>query len=108
MGNVEVVVKEPNQQPEYSDEFPLTLAPKLVGDGFAVARDSALDLQPSSVVKTEYSTFSYFLTSLIDGKTVTLTDVVVSSQVITETASGPFATPRPPTRPSPRPEQVPT
>ena len=83
---------------EASDEFPLTLAPRLVRDRFAVSRNSEVDLQPSSVVKTEYSTFTYFLTQLINGKTVTKTDIVVSSQVVTETQA-PFATPRPPNFP---------
>ena len=31
-----------------------------------------------NVVKTEYSTFTYFITSLEDGQTVTSTDIVVS------------------------------
>ena len=35
------------------------------------------------MVKTEYSTFTYFITSLSEGKTVTDTDIVVSSNVVT-------------------------
>ena len=37
----------------------------------------------ANVVKTEYSTFTYFITSLEDGQTVTSTDIVVSSNVVT-------------------------
>ena len=42
------------------------------------------NLEPTSVVKTEYSTFTYFVTSLIGGSTVTKTDIIVSSNVVTE------------------------
>jgi hypothetical protein len=38
------------------------------------------------VVRTDFTTFTYFLTSLVNGETVTETDIVVSSQVITEPA----------------------
>ena len=34
-------------------------------------------------MKTEYSTFTYFITSVQDGQTVTSTDIVVSSNVVT-------------------------
>ena len=37
----------------------------------------------ANVVKTEYSTFTYFITSLSNGQTVTATDIVVSSKVVT-------------------------
>ena len=38
------------------------------------------------MVKTEYSTFTYFVTSLNPaGQTVTSTDIIVSSNVVTET-----------------------
>ena len=37
-------------------------------------------------MKTEYSTFTYFVTSLNPaGQTVTSTDIIVSSNVVTET-----------------------
>ena len=39
------------------------------------------------MVKTEYSTFTYFITSLEDGQTVTSTDIVVSSNVVTSLPS---------------------
>ena len=42
-------------------------------------------IEPSSVIKTEYSTFTYFITSLDGSQTVTSTDIVVSSNVVTET-----------------------
>ena len=45
----------------------------------------AAQIQPSSVIKTEYSTFTYFITSLDGSQTVTSTDIVVSSNVVTET-----------------------
>ena len=41
----------------------------------------------NEVVKTEYSTFTYFITSLEGGKTVTSTDIVVSSNVVTSPPS---------------------
>jgi hypothetical protein len=37
---------------------------------------------PSSVTKTEFSTFTYFITSLSGLSTVTSTDIVISSNVI--------------------------
>ena len=40
-------------------------------------------LQSVNTVKTEYSTFTYFITSLDNGKTVTSTDIVVSSNIVT-------------------------
>ena len=40
-----------------------------------------------NVVKTEYSTFTYFITSLENGQTVTSTDIVVSSNVVTSLPS---------------------
>ena len=43
-------------------------------------------IRPTSVVKTEYSTFTYFVTSLNPaGQTITSTDIIVSSNVVTET-----------------------
>jgi len=38
--------------------------------------------KPSSVTKTEFSTFTYFITSLSGLSTVTSTDIVISSNVI--------------------------
>jgi hypothetical protein len=35
-------------------------------------------------VQTEYSTFTYYLTSLIGGETVIKTDIIVSSNVVTQ------------------------
>ena len=73
--------------PDYDErrnEFPLTLAPRLVEDQFAIRRNEASEIRPSSVVKTEYSTFTYFVTSLQQGVTVTSTDIVVSSNVVTK------------------------
>ncbi|XP_059094524.1 uncharacterized protein LOC131889443 [Tigriopus californicus] len=90
-GDVKVVVKDPYFPEEAIDE-PLTLAPKLVRDGFAVQRQSATDLDPSPIVKTEYSTFTYFVTSVVEDSTVTKTDIVVSSNIVTE-AGIPEATP---------------
>ena len=79
--------------PNYKEEsLPVTLSPRLVQDQFAVRR--ALNnqvrpqeiIRPTSVVKTEYSTFTYFVTSLNPaGQTVTSTDIIVSSNVVTET-----------------------
>ena len=79
--------------PNYKEEsVPVTLSPRLVQDQFAVRR--ALNnqvrpqeiIRPTSVVKTEYSTFTYFVTSLNPaGQTVTSTDIIVSSNVVTET-----------------------
>ena len=62
----------------------------------------ASDLDPTQVVSTLFSTFSYFLTSLVNGKTVTRTDIVVSTQVVTERLE---ATPTL-VRPSPSPGEV--
>ena len=56
------------------------------------------DLEPSSIVLTEYSTFTYYLTSLIAGQTVTKTDIIVSSNVVTQS---PQATPLLEPSPSP-------
>ena len=87
-----------------NDDVPVTLEPKLVRDRFAIQRDAVslnrdadcalelkpiflqatANLEPTSVVKTEYSTFTYFVTSLIGGSTVTKTDIIVSSNVVTE------------------------
>ena len=50
-------------------------------------------IQPTSVIKTEYSTFTYFITSLDGSQTVTSTDIVVSSNVVTETLNKAQATP---------------
>lgn len=81
-----------------SSEWPLTLPPRLLQDGFAI--------QPSrtqgeeDVTRTEYSTFTYFITSLRGDQTVTDTDIVVSSNVV----SGPASVE--PTPALPRPEQV--
>ena len=47
---------------------------------------SLLQSLANEVVKTEYSTFTYFITSLEGGKTVTSTDIVVSSNVVTSSA----------------------
>ena len=72
---------------------------------FIVFVDCALqeaDLEPSSIVLTEYSTFTYYLTSLIAGETVTKTDIIVSSNVVTQTQP-PEATPSLEPAPSPRP-----
>ena len=48
---------------------------------------SLLQSLANEVVKTEYSTFTYFITSLEGGKTVTSTDIVVSSNVVTSSPS---------------------
>ena len=82
---------DPNYQAEErygTDEFPLTLEPRLVRNGFAVTVDGneASEIRPSAVVRqTEYSTFTYFVTSLEGDRTVTSTDIVVSSNVVTKT-----------------------
>ena len=47
----------------------------------------AAQIQPTSVIKTEYSTFTYFITSLDGSQTVTSTDIVISSNVVTETVA---------------------
>lgn len=94
-------------------DWPLTLAPRIVRDKFAIdvntviiLQDSnyirhekttvflsqAAQIQPTSVVKTEYSTFTYFITSLDGSQTVTSTDIVVSSNVVTETVLQPTPT----------------
>ena len=87
---------DPNYEEYGTDEFPLTLEPRLVrANGFAVTVDGNDVIRPSSV-QTEYSTFTYFVTSLAPGgATVTSTDIVVSSNVVTRTeAAGPVqATP---------------
>ena len=44
----------------------------------------------ANVVKTEYSTFTYFITSLSNGQTVTATDIVVSSKVVTTCSIRPW------------------
>ena len=44
-------------------------------------------VEPSSVIKTEYSTFTYFITSLDGSQTVTSTDIVISSNIVTETVA---------------------
>ena len=69
-----------------TDEFPLTLEPRLVrGDGFAVTVDREDVIRPSSV-QTEYSTFTYLVTSVRpDGNTLVETDIVVSSNIVTST-----------------------
>ena len=54
------------------------------------------------MTRTEYSTFTYFITSLRGDQTVTDTDIVVSSNVV----SGPASVEATPALP--RPEQVST
>ncbi len=44
----------------------------------------ALDLQPTRVVSTAFTTFTYLLTTFVSGRTVTKTDIVVSTQVVTD------------------------
>ncbi len=52
------------------------------------------------MLRTEYSTFTYYLTHLIKGKTVTKTDIIVSSSVVKQ-AGGVEITPTPTLEPSP-------
>ena len=58
----------------------MTLPPRLLRDGFAI-QPSKTKHSPE-VTKTEYSTFTYFITSLQGGETVTSTDIVVSSNIV--------------------------
>ncbi len=44
----------------------------------------ALDLHPTRVVSTAFTTFTYLLTTFVSGRTVTKTDIVVSTQVVTD------------------------
>ena len=63
-----------------NNEWPVTLPPRLLRDGFAI-QPSKTQSSPE-VTKTEYSTFTYFITSLQGGETVTSTDIVVSSNIV--------------------------
>jgi len=96
VNGVEVVVRDPNDEgddPARGRDWPLTLAPRIVRDNFAIDVNTAGQIQPTSVIKTEYSTFTYFITSLDGSQTVTSTDIVVSSNVVTETLNKIQATP---------------
>ena len=42
--------------------------------------------QPTPITTTEYTTFTYFATRKVGEKTVTETDIVVSSNIVTTTA----------------------
>ena len=42
--------------------------------------------QPAPITTTEYTTFTYFATRKVGEKTVTETDIVVSSNIVTTTA----------------------
>jgi hypothetical protein len=64
-----------------NNEWPVTLPPRLLRDGFAIQPTKTRNLP--DVTKTEYSTFTYFITSLQGGETVTSTDIVVSSNIVT-------------------------
>jgi len=64
-----------------NNEWPVTLPPRLLRDGFAIQPTKTHNLP--EVTKTEYSTFTYFITSLQGGETVTSTDIVVSSNIVT-------------------------
>jgi len=61
-------------------DWPVTLPPRLLRNGFAIQPTQS---GANQVVKTEYSTFTYFITSLREGQTVIDTDIVVSSNVVT-------------------------
>ncbi|TRY69249.1 hypothetical protein TCAL_13171 [Tigriopus californicus] len=90
-------------QPSRVERVRLTLAPNAVlapeplieasvKRSTANSGSNATDLDPSPIVKTEYSTFTYFVTSVVEDSTVTKTDIVVSSNIVTE-AGIPEATP---------------
>jgi len=96
VNGVEVLVRDPNDEgddPARGRDWPLTLSPRIVRDKFAIDVNTAGQIQPTSVIKTEYSTFTYFITSLDGSQTVTSTDIVVSSNVVTETLNKAQATP---------------
>jgi hypothetical protein len=50
-------------------------------------------INPSKVVKTEFSTFTYFITSLHGTESSISTDIVVSTNVVTEAGAQVLATP---------------
>jgi hypothetical protein len=50
-------------------------------------------INPSKVVKTEFSTFTYLITSLNGDAASVSTDIVVSTNIITESAPQVLATP---------------
>ena len=87
-------------------EWPVTLPPKLLRDGFQIQPSEVIiavsdvtvrtDLQspsppqtsqPTPITTTEYTTFTYFATRKVGEKTVTETDIVVSSNIVTTTPS---------------------
>ena len=50
-------------------------------------------INPSKVVKTEFSTFTYLITSLQGTESLISTDIVVSTNLVTETVNPFLATP---------------
>jgi hypothetical protein len=85
VGDVEVVVKDSDLAE--GRDWPMTLSPQLVRRQFDINVNEAQQYEPSSVIKTEYSTFTYFITSLDGSQTVTSTDIVISSNIVTETVA---------------------
>jgi len=72
--------KEPDKY-RGNNEWPVTLPPRLLRDGFVIQPTKTANLP--DITKTEYSTFTYFITSLKGEQTVTSTDIVVSSNIVT-------------------------
>ena len=82
-------------------EWPVTLPPKLLRDGFQIQPSEVIiavsdvtvlqsppqTSQPTPITTTEYTTFTYFATRKVGEKTVTETDIVVSSNIVTTTPS---------------------
>ena len=67
-------------------EWPVTLPPKLLSDGFQIQPSAVVEETP--VTKTEFSTFTYLVTSIRpDGHTEVDTNIVVSSNIVTSTGT---------------------
>ena len=65
-------------------EWPVTLPPKLLRDGFQIQPSATVESTP--VTLTEFSTFTYLVTSIReDGHTEVDTNIVVSSNIVTST-----------------------
>ena len=79
-----ISVFSPDSQPgnvKGNYEWPVTLPPKLLRDGFQIQPTETSQAAP--IVTTEYTTFTYFATRKVGDRTITETDIVVSSNVVT-------------------------
>ncbi|CAB4053973.1 unnamed protein product [Lepeophtheirus salmonis] len=89
IGDVRVLVKDPDfrekDKQKSSTVWPTTLPPRILQDRFAIQANLGPEIQPTKAFKTDYTTFTYFITSLLaPGVTTTSTDIIISSNVITE------------------------